>query len=148
MSFHILLLIFGKIYESFRDTWISDDFGIFWNVFRILDFNPGTYVSDIFKFQVRDNIFIYKSFSLFPFSFISFLPSQSKRNSIFQKFQKSKLLPTFSKTPHTSPLMPSFSLSSLAGHHWPRETPHSPLFAQKPPLFYLFAPPLQKSKPI
>jgi len=140
MSLHILLLIFGKIYESFRDTWNSDDFGIFRNVFRIHDLNPGTRIFNIFIFRDQENIFSFHFFSFFHFLY-SFLPSQAKG---FPIFKNSNLFPPF-HFPHSSSLIPSTSPSLwqiLIGQRehltptWQvligQETPHLPYLHKNP----------------
>ena len=134
MSRRILFLIFGKFYESFRDTWFRDDFGIFQNVFRIHDLHPGISPFNIFIFWDQDNIFPFNFFSFFLFLyFSSFL-------------HKPQAFPIFQQIPHTSTNFHhkylSFSLSSMAGQDWPRETPHS-LIYKKPLSFILLAPPSQ-----
>ena len=149
MSLHILFLIFGNYFGSFRDTWISDDFGIFRNVFRILDLNLGICLF-IFKSKRKISSFIIS----FPFSFflISFLPPQPQVFSIFPKFQIFSKITTsthFHQLPPTSSFNASLSLSLPWPAKWPREgTTHPPLFAQNPLSITLFTPPLQNQNPI
>ena len=135
MSRNILFLIFGKFYESFWDTWFRDDFGIFRNVFRILDLNPGICLFNIFYFLSPRKyllLLISFSFSLFPY----FLPSSTNHKT----FQNSNKLHTL---PPTSSLMPLF-LSLFHGRPWLAKRNTSPiLFTQNPLSSTLIAPPLQ-----
>jgi len=145
MSLKILLLIFGIICESFRDTWFRDDFGIFRNVFRILDLNPGICVSNIFIFLVKENIFSLSILFLFPFSLFLFLPPQSTRIP----FSKIPTIPKFHFLPHTSTnflINAPLSLSLPWPAKWPKEGHLILSYLQKPPLFYINCTSFTKSK--
>ena len=152
MILSIILFIFGINCESFRDTRFRDDFGIFWNVFRIFDINPGIRGFNIFIFRVRENIF---SFLIsFPFSF-SLFPLTS---STSHKPKISYLhLTTFHTLPSISTTYFLHLIISMACFDWPKRTPHPyhgklwlakgdtspPLFYTKPPLNYNITSPLQ-----
>ena len=97
-------------------------------------------IFSFFKLEKISSIFHFFSFSLF-FYFSSFL-SKPKEFPIFKiliLFQNSNF--------HTLlPLIPPFSLSSMAGYDRPRETPHSPLFLHKTPSFLHYFTSFTKSK--
>jgi len=144
ISLYIILLIFGNYFESFRNTWISDDSGIFRNDFHIFDFNPGISLFISFILSPRVNIFslliLFLSLFLFSFPF-------SPRQMDFSYFPNSKFLLLFHQLPPT----PLNALLSLSPHGRPSgqgEGHITPLFAQNSLTSILFTPPSQNLKPI
>ena len=106
-------MIFGNYFESFRNTRISDDSGIFRNDFHIFDFKPGICLFNSFILSPRGNIFSLSFLFLFPFSLIHFLPPQAK---VFL-FSKIPLIPHSHLLPH----LISLFLSLPWPAKWPSE---------------------------
>ena len=149
MSLHIILLIFGEIYESFRDTWISDDFGIFRIVFRIFDLNLETCLFNILNFSSQRKYFPFYNSSLFPLLYFPLLPSQTTWFSQFSKIPFLQISKESHSLPLNSFLITTHSLSLPWPAKWPGEGHLTLSFLAKTPLSSILIPlPLQNPNPI
>ena len=135
----IIFLIFENFCGSFRDTWFSDDFGIFPKVFRIRNRIPGIRLSNYFSFFLQENIFFFPLSFLFPIFFSSFSFHQILQNSPFFHYLL-QLSTKNIKTPKiSSPKYPTSPIT-MAGQE--RDTSPSP-FYKNPLSKYLFTSPSQ-----
>jgi len=132
MIIRIIFLIFENFCGSFRDTWFSDDFGIFPKVFRIRNWIPGIRHSNyFFLFFPRKYLPFSIFFSFFLFSFLPF-PSTKFYQILHSSIIFSNLPPKYLlQNIFTSPI-------SMAGHDWPRETPHPSTLQLNPSLFHFY----------
>jgi len=142
MILRIIFWIFDNYFGSFRDTWISDDSGVFRDVFRIHDLTWEL----VFPIALLPNdqekyLLPYVSF-LFPFLYF-FL--HKPKHFHFPKIPF--FLQNFHQLPPTTiKCIPFLSLPWPA--KWPKGvTPHASLICTKPLPIYTNFNPFTKSKP-